>query len=559
MAKLSDGVSGRELQRYLEGITREVRLSGTPEEARAFDWIEAELAKLGYQTTRYSTDALIGYPLESSIVVTSHGSKPLTCNGNALVPATGPAGIEAELVHVGLGLEPADYAGRDVRGKVALTHGIATPEAVLEAARQGAVAQVFVNGPHIHEMCVGTVWGTPDPGAAHLLPSIPTVGIGGEDGEWLLAQLATGPVTCRIQTEVHRAWTPIPTLVADLPGQGSDLFTMFSGHVDSWFYGVMDNGTANATQMEVGRLLAERKADLRHGIRLAFWSGHSHGRYAGSTWYADHAWQDLHDRCAVHVNIDSVGGRNATTLTDGATMAETYGYARRVLQESVGADLNYRRIGRSSDQSFWGHGIPSLLAGVSEQSPEAAAEDSGVGELFGGGGFGWWWHTPEDTLDKIDPEFLVRDARIYADALWGLVGEDRLPVDPAAGAREMAEALARYARSAPAELALGDLAGETDRLSTAIEAANIPAKPAGEGNALVMALCRDLVPVNYTRNGPFHHDLALGTAPVPGLSDAAQLANLPAGSDEWHFTVASLRRHRNRVAHAVRQAADRLG
>jgi len=74
----------------------------------------------------------------------------------------------------------------------------------------------------------------------------------------------------------------IPHLVGELAGRNEDRFALFSGHVDSWHYGAMDNGTANA-----------------------FWSGHSHGRYAGSAWYADHAWRELHQRCILHLNVGS--------------------------------------------------------------------------------------------------------------------------------------------------------------------------------------------------------------------------------------------------------------
>ena len=93
---------------------------------------------------------------------------------------------------------------------------------------------------------------------------------------------------------------------------------MFNGHVDSWHYGAMDNGTANATQLEVARLLAEHRDELYRGVRMAFWSGHSHGRYASSAWYADAFWHDLHERCACNVNIDSVGGKGAVDSERGA-------------------------------------------------------------------------------------------------------------------------------------------------------------------------------------------------------------------------------------------------
>ena len=211
----------------------------------------------------------------------------------------------------------------------------------------------------------------------------------------------------------------------------------------------MDNGTANATQLEVARLLAERRDELRRGVRLAFWSGHSHGRYAGSAWYADAFWHDLHERCVCHVNVDSVGAdrrhRPRRSADDGRDLRvrPPASWPRRSAPSS-----DYRRISRSSDQSFWGHGIPTVFAALSEQPRDDSETGAALAQLLGaggkGGGLGWWWHTTEDTLDKIDPANFVRDAGVYAETLWRLCTADRLPFDPAAAADEMADTLDRY-------------------------------------------------------------------------------------------------------------------
>ena len=121
---------------------------------------------------------------------------------------------------------------------------------------------------------------------------------------------------CRLSSQVFRAWQTTPLLIAELDGQTDDDFVLFSGHLDSWEVGAMDNGSANATMMEVGRVLAQHKDQLYRGLRLAFWSGHSHGRYSGSTWYVDHHWEELYDRCVAHVNVDSTGARGATFYAD---------------------------------------------------------------------------------------------------------------------------------------------------------------------------------------------------------------------------------------------------
>ena len=485
------------------------------------------------------------------------GDEPIeiACNGYSLTPATPGGGVEGELVFVGSSLL-ASY-GEAARGRIVVCDGIAIEEGSRAAAAGGAIGQIYVNPEHIHEMCVSPVWGTPVPETAGMLPSVPAVGIARGDGERLRRLVADGPVTVRLETTPHRAWTEIPTLTADLPGTEADDFVLFSGHVDSWHHGAMDNGSANATQLEVGRILADRRGELRRGVRLAFWSGHSHGRYAGSAWYADTFWEQLHRHCVCHVNVDSVGAVGATILDATASMAETYDFARGVLRETVGVELEYHRIGRSSDQSFWGHGVPSLFGALSFRP--ASESDAAVAEIFGGRSLGWWWHTTEDLVDKINPDNLVRDVRVYEATLLGLCREERIPFDPAAGAREMADTLSSYATRAGGAIDLTDSAKLAGTVVGAIDDAAIERRPAAEANQLTMALCRALIPVNYTANGPFEQDLATDSAPLPGLREVDRLAELEPGSDDWHFLRTKLHRAQNRVDHALSKAARLVG
>ena len=44
------------------------------------------------------------------------------------------------------------------------------------------------------------------------------------------------------------------------------------------------------------------------------------------------------------------------------------------------------------------------------------------------GGY-WWWHTPDDTRDKVDAQVLKTDTDLYADALARLLAEPVFPVD----------------------------------------------------------------------------------------------------------------------------------
>jgi N-acetylated-alpha-linked acidic dipeptidase len=56
-----------------------------------------------------------------------------------------------------------------------------------------------------------------------------------------------------------------------------------------------------------------RRGELRRSVRIAWWPGHSTGRYAGSTWYADAFAIDLDENCVAQIDCDSPGCRWATS------------------------------------------------------------------------------------------------------------------------------------------------------------------------------------------------------------------------------------------------------
>lgn len=395
-----------------------------------------------------------------------------------------------------------------------------------------------------------------------MLPTLPSVGVTQVDGARLKRALDLGPVQVQLVTRPFRQWQSIPTLTADIGGGVEDRFILFSGHIDSWHYGAMDNGTANATQLEVARLLADNRQHLRRGVRLAFWSGHSHGRYAGSAWYADQFWHELHERCVCHVNIDSVGAVSADVLEEAPTMAETFDFARGVIQDITGAELAYKRISRSGDQSFWGHGIPSMFISLSEQAIDESPTAKAMAELLGsggrGGGLGWWWHTTEDTIDKIDPANLLRGARVYAETLWRLCTVEYLPLNYTPVAGELVDAITQYQAGSRGVFDLSRTKQLAEKLGDRLRSLNMKRFSTETANSFLMELGRILIPVNYTETGPFSQDLALGAVPLPGLVTISKLEELSLESDEFRYLSVKLTRERNRVEHALYEALHRI-
>jgi hypothetical protein len=550
---LAAEVSAATLMEHVRTIGSLERESGSPGEAQAFDYIERTLKACGVEVERRDIEAYISLPQQAHLTLPGG----VTLQGLTHSFSASTEALEAEVVDVGEG-RPEDL--RRAAGKIALIRGLASPGRAWAAQQAGVLGQIHVLMDHLHNMIVTTIWGTPTPETAWRIPATPCLSVLGTDGDRLRALLARGPLGIRMTTRVRTGWMPIPHLVGELAGRHEDRFVLFSGHVDSWHCGAMDNGTANATMLEVARLLARRRDGLRRGIRFAFWSGHSHGRYAGSAWYADHAWRELHQRCVLHLNVDSTGARGATDYSVLHATEDAQRFAERVVADVTGQPSRGRRFSRAGDQSFWGAGVPSAFMSLSGLPKQDTELSRAMERLVGSAGFPWWWHTRDDTVDKIDADVLVLDTKVYLASALRWLNAPVLPFDHARAAQSLVaelEALQAAAGArfdlAPALEAARRLVERLQRVPEAL--AKVPEAQREAVNRTLMRLSRVLVPLAYTTGDRFTHDLALPIPPLAGLQRARELAALDADGDAFKFARAALVRERNRALHALDSAA----
>ncbi len=544
LAALCEAMDGDALMRHVGEFARWVKLSGTPDEANSLRYVQAKLDAYGFRTEVLQHDAYISLPGRSQVLV---DNASLTSITHSFSRSTPTAGLAAELVYVGAGSE-ADFAAQDVRGRIVLVDGIATPPVSQRASHAGAAGQLHISPhEHLHEMCISPVWGSPSEATMAALPATVVCSVLPSDGDRLRERVRRGEAPkIVLHAEVQTGWRKTPILVAELAAPGADAdapFVLFSGHHDTWHYGVMDNGTANATMLEVARLAAAQQTHWRRGLRLCFWSGHSHGRYSGSAWYVDEHWDELDRRCAVHINVDSPGARGADILENVGSMSELGGLAAEAIAAQSGQTLLGKRMSRGADQSFNGVGLPALFGDISEPKPTPVGPHC------------WWWHTPDDTADKIDPPTLVRDARIYMHAVWRLLSDDVLPLDYAAYATALLEELDRLRAALGERFSLDDLVAAAQTLRDVATALRDAPEPV---NRALMRASRALVPINYTSGDRFAHDPALPLPAWPVLQPLHALAATPPGSDAARLQTVSVRRARNRVLHALRLATEAL-
>ncbi|MCL6450289.1 MAG: M28 family peptidase [Acetobacteraceae bacterium] len=574
-------VSREELMRHTAYLSTLNRISGTPDDFKAVAYVAGFLEREGIPCQVHRLTALISHPVRGRLVVLSPGGREFRVKARSFSATTPPGGVEAEVVCVavqrpGIGLldgSPGrELGGADVRGRVVLSES-GGPGAVLEAQRAGAVGYVHVwaSGEDvIHEMIVSPVWGSPVPETVGLLPAIPCLGMKRSDGLELAEMCRSGPVRVRIEAEADTRWRALELPVATVEGaEGPEPFALAAGHLDSWHVGTTDNATGNACLLELARVFNRFRGRLLRSIRFAWWPGHSYGRYAGSTWYADRFWPELYRGCFLYDNIDSPGSLGATDYSEITAMAETRDLGEEVVLELAGQKARGVRPIRAGDQSFWGAGVPSLFMIVSMRPPQLQA-------AVGGSGMGWWWHSEEDTLDKCDPDLLLQDTRIHLLALWRACRAPVLPFRYFPLAVEWQEVLADLAQAAAPHLDLSPLQERAAELACRAReldalADRLRARSAGRGgararggptaeeaavNRAFLSISKSLIPVMYTSAGEFDHDLAVPIPPLPGLQPVRDLARLDPSGWEFHLLLNRLVRQRNRAAFALDRALE---
>ena len=539
------------LMAHIAEFSKRVKLSGTAEELESFHYLQREMDAYGYRTELLSHDAYISLPGRAKVEI---DGVSLRCITHSMSVSSPENGLTAAVVHIGEGTE-ADFEHHDVAGKIVLVDGIATEEVAALASAAGAAGQIHISPTeHLYEMCVSPVWGSPSQHTRAKLPTTVICTIPQQEGDALRRRLADGEtLKASIEAEVDTGWRKTPILVAELPALDDNAdspFVMFSGHHDTWHFGVMDNGGANATMLEAARLLAAKQNQWKRGLRICFWSGHSHGRYSGSAWYADEYFDALDRRCVAHVNVDSTGGEGANVLTNSAVIDELRAVAADAIETVSGQKHAGRRHGRAADQSFWGVGIPSMFGSLSHQPPPPVKMLTALG---------WWWHTPHDTADHIDPANLNRDTQIILLVLDRLLTATVLPHDYAVYARSLDSELENLDSGLAGRLDISGLraaTGELERLAAEIgkRSEDASEETAATINQTLLRLSRLLVPLNYTSGDRFHHDAALPHVPWPSLAGLRDLARLPAASQNTAFYVVHARQTRNRIALTLREA-----
>lgn len=558
-ARIADSVSRKEMRGVLEALCRFERVAGTAEDLEAAELIMAKLKAYGVPAELHEFQSFVSRPIHSEFSVYAPFQESLKSVTHAFGASTPPEGVSGEVLY----LENVD--GTDVSGKVVLTKGGLRPGNVLALQRGGAAAIVNMStDDKFHQGITTGIWGTPALRDMGDVPCIPVITILRDDGEKLAEASRRASTSVHMKTQVFTGWKPLRIPVAYIEGQDAKKFLLVGGHTCSWWEGATDNGTGNACAVELARVLHSQRKDLKRSIRIAWWPGHSQARYSGSTWYSDAMWNELDDGCLAYLNIDSPGVRNATEYTIRA-MAELEDFNKDVVEEVIGRSISgyyagKRRPPRTSDQSFWGIGIPSLR--VSSMIPRDHEDFAATPGSAGA----WWWHTDEDTLDKVGWDVLETDTKALAILIARLLNSAVLPWRPTRMADEVSNRLGELKEQAGAQFDLSKVTKYAERFAEHAERLEKKIDGLAEGASAEVAavneclgqLSRIINPVLRTEVGRFYHEPVVAKPLFPGLSHALELAQYPPDGDLYSFTMTQTMREANRVVDCLARATEAI-
>ncbi|HEX7002963.1 MAG TPA: M28 family metallopeptidase [Trueperaceae bacterium] len=551
-------VSEANLDSHLDWCSGVRRDTGGPGEEKMVDYIVETLRKDGVPVTVHEHDAYLSYPRHALLEVLGPEPMKIRCLTHSFAASTDRNGLTGSLRYL------PDKNMKDGAGRIALVDGLAMPIEVLQASRAGVQALIFANADwYIHNMIVTTIWGgSPTPEQEERLPSVPVVSISNEDGRKLKALLERGPVDMRVTTEVETGWQRVKLPEVRIPANSdTDEFVLVGGHYCSWEVGITDNSTGVAALLEIARVLWQNRNDLERNVRVAWWPGHSHGRYAGSTWYADHFFEDLARNCLAYHNIDSPGVKGATKYILRHTSAEIEAFGRQAIESfTEQRDPEVHRPSRAADQSFLANGVPScsLYSFLPDGHPDRKP-------WTGGCAGAWWWHTEHDTRDKADTAILAKDVRLSLGFVTRLANAEVFPFDFHLLARETRQFLTDVAEAAGSELDMERTLALADELIAATKGLNdrlAQVEPA-RANEKLRRLARTLLPLVYTSDGRYVHEAADITPMMsthrasmyPGVNRAFGLSKLE-GTPEHGFLLTKLRRQVNRFNDSLAAAVE---
>ena len=403
----------------VEGLTIEVgqRMAGTEAEARARDWAVRKLKAMGFANVRVETFDMPVWTrgAESAAILSPYPQKlAITALGNSA--STGAAGITGEIVGFDTLAELQAAPDDQVRGKIVfVSHSMPRTQdgssygafrsprsqGPSVASRKGALAIIIrsIGTDHHRNPHAGVM--TFEEG----VKPIPAGALAIPDAEQVqrILKRSRGPVTMHLTLVSQTTRGSSGTVIAEVPGRDPNAAPILvSGHLDSWDLGTgaIDNASGVAIAAAAAKRIMDAGRPLRP-IRIVWFGAEEVGLFGGLDFRAKHGKEPHYaiaesDFGADRVwKVDSRLGKEREAEAKALQAAlEPLGVVPGALDKAEGSDIS----------PLLADGLPGVTL---------AQDGTYYFDLH---------HTPDDTLDKVDPEALRQNVAAWTTMLAVLSG-----------------------------------------------------------------------------------------------------------------------------------------
>lgn len=402
----------------VEDLTTQVgaRLAGSEAEARARAWGSAKMNALGFRNVRVEPFNIPYWSAtKERATITAHGGAQslvvVALGGSGPTPEVGATGEVVRFTSMPQLL--AAPAGA-VRGKIVFVDEIMV-RAQDGAGYGAAVAKRSACAPAAARMgalaCVIRSVGTDTHRFAHQGGNarhttgvvFPAAAISAPDADQLARLVTRGPVRMTLEIAVEtRDGASSGNVIGEVVGREKpDEIVLIGGHLDSWSQGTgaLDDGAGVAITMAAAKLIRDLPRRPRRTIRVVLFGAEETGVHGGAAYARMHTGE-----AAQHV----IAAESDFGAGEVWRVRSRVGEGALPFIRAMHDALRPLRITLGDNVSTGGADLAGLRTlGV----PMLELSQNGLGYFD-------YHHTPDDTLDKIDPAKLRQNVAAYATTVW---------------------------------------------------------------------------------------------------------------------------------------------
>jgi hypothetical protein len=394
-----------------EGLTTEIgqRLAGSSREAAARDWAVERLKALGFDNVRiepFTFDGWVRGPESASLTAPYPHKLAIAALGYSAPTPKG--GITAQLVYFPT-LDALKAApDGSLKGKIAfIDHAMRAAQDGAgygpygAARRQGPAIAAAKGAAGVVIRSIGTDWHrNPHTGAtswAADATSIPAGAVSNPDAD-LIARVAKRgmPMTMALQLEGKPvAKLPSGNVLAELPGRDPSLPPiLIACHLDSWDLGTgAFDDAAGCGIITAAALAAQEGGKALRTIRV-LWAGAEEVGVFGGSAYAEVHKNDPH---ALAMESDFGADKVWRVQFD-------FGPGNVALADRITASLAPIGVVRTSGKASGGADVGAIAKAQKLAMVDLGQDGTRYFDLH---------HTPDDTLDKVDPAQLAQNVEAW--------------------------------------------------------------------------------------------------------------------------------------------------